>query len=179
MKLELNNSITTKISSEKEISFYEVTPKKALVIARLFARLLRASDTILLFGEIGSGKSFFARGVIQSMMINQSIMVEEVPSPTFTIVQTYDALFPSVWHVDLYRVSVFDEIFELDLEDGIETGICLIEWPNKLGRLIPKRNISIKFDLTEPDHNMRKIQIEFNGEGWKHISDAFIKSFLK
>ena len=74
-----------------------MTPKKTMGLSRLFARLLRAADSVLLFGEIGSGKSFFARGVIQSMMINQRIRVQEVPSPTFTIVQTYDLLFPSVW----------------------------------------------------------------------------------
>tara|TARA_A100001011_G_C14265599_1_gene824513 strand:- start:418 stop:927 length:510 start_codon:yes stop_codon:yes gene_type:complete len=162
-------------SSENKISFYNMTPKKTLGLSRLFARLLRASDSVLLFGEIGSGKSFFARGVIQSMMINQSIRVQEVPSPTFTIVQTYDFLFPSVWHIDLYRISDINEIFELDLEHGLENGICLIEWPGKMSSLTPKRNISITFKSAELNHEMRTIIIELNGVGWKHVSDGITK----
>ena len=179
MNSEFKNSIKSIVSSEKKISFYDVTPKKTLMIARLFAEKLKTSDSILLYGDIGVGKSFFARAVIQSMMINQSVKVEEVPSPTFTIVQSYDGLSPPVWHIDLYRVLDVDEISELDLEDALETGICLIEWPDKMDSLKQKRNISVTFDVAEPNHNMRTVTIEFNGFGWENISDSLMKNFSK
>ena len=175
MKSELENSMKSIFSSDKKISFHNVTPKKTLVLSTLFSKLLRAADSVLLFGDIGSGKSFFARGVIQNMMINQNIRVQEVPSPTFTIVQTYDLLLPSVWHIDLYRVLDADEIFELDLEDGFETGICLIEWPGKLGDRIPKRNISITFESAELNQDMRTVTVEFNGVVWNYALDAVKK----
>ena len=164
--------------SEKKIGFHNVSADQIIFMAEMFAKLLKLSDTLLLSGDVGSGKTFFARGVIQEMMRNQSILVEEIPSPTFTIVQTYDLLCPPVWHLDCYRLSNANEIIELGLEDAFETGICLIEWPNKMGAFKPQRNISITFDQIETDYDNRAISIELNGTGWQHISDGLLKSLL-
>ena len=97
-----------------------------------FASRLRAGDCLLLEGPIGAGKSLFARSLIQSRLGR----AEDVPSPTFTLVQTYEADL-EIWHADLYRLSHPEEVFELGLEGAFDTGICLIEWPDRLGRFAP------------------------------------------
>ena len=163
--------------AESQIVFNELTSDQTLQVADFFARVLKPGDILLLFGDIGVGKSFFARGLIQSMMINQGLSVEEVPSPTFTIVQTYDLLSPPVWHLDLYRFVDSEEIHELGLTEVFNSIICCIEWPNKMGTFIPKRNISMKFDLIETCES-RKVFIEFNGNGWEYVCEGLKKNLL-
>ena len=165
-------------SSEKRLVFYDQKIDQVSNLASSFARLLKPTDALLLSGDIGSGKTFFARKVIQRMMLNQGISVEEVPSPTFTIVQVYDLISPAVWHLDLYRLSSFEEIIELSLEDGFDRGISLIEWPDRMGPYIPKRNISIAFHQGEADFDSRTIVIEFHGMGWEDITDGLIRKLL-
>lgn len=98
-----------------------------------FSNVLRAGDCLLLEGPIGAGKSHFARSFIQSRMGR----AEDVPSPTFTLVQTYQADV-EIWHADLYRLSHPDEVMELGLDLAFDNAITLIEWPERLGRLAPK-----------------------------------------
>jgi tRNA threonylcarbamoyladenosine biosynthesis protein TsaE len=176
LQLEKKKFSQSGVLSENKIGFNNVSVDQTLLMASVFAKLLKSSDTLLLFGDIGSGKTFFARGVIQEMMRSQRRLLEEVPSPTFTIVQTYDVLSPPVWHLDLYRLSDAKEIIELDLEDAFETGICLIEWPNKMGSFIPKRNISIIFDQVDTAYDRRNIFIELNGTGWDRVYNGLLKS---
>ena len=164
------------MNSQRKLIFTNCGTNQTLFIASLLAQSLKSGDTLLLSGDIGSGKTFFSRGLIQEMMKNQSVPIDEVPSPTFSIVQPYDALYPIVWHLDLYRLSHHDEIYELGLEEALEKGICLIEWPSKMGSNIPERNISISFDLDGYDDEKRSILIELNGNGWAHLSSSLMKS---
>lgn len=97
------------------------------------AGLLGAGDTVLLEGPIGAGKSHLARALIRARLGR----MEDVPSPSFTLVQTYDADGVEIWHADLYRLSHPDEVLELGLEDAFATAICLVEWPDRLGSHIP------------------------------------------
>ena len=103
-----------------------------------FAEHLHAGDCLLLSGPIGAGKSQLARALIRSRLGR----LEDVPSPTFTLVQTYQADV-EIWHADLYRLSHPDEVLELGLDDAFSSAICLIEWPDRLGRLAPKQAISV------------------------------------
>ncbi|MEO6225394.1 MAG: tRNA (adenosine(37)-N6)-threonylcarbamoyltransferase complex ATPase subunit type 1 TsaE [Sphingomicrobium sp.] len=89
------------------------------------ARVARAGDVITLSGQLGAGKTALARGLIAALG-----HVGEVPSPTFAIVQPYDALAPAVWHVDLYRIEAAAEIEELGL-DSAEHAVLLVEWPER------------------------------------------------
>jgi len=100
------------------------------------ARLLTAGDTVLLSGSIGAGKTHLARAIIKSRLaaIGRD---EDVPSPTFTLTQTYDDGLCEIWHADLYRLTNADEIIELGIEDAFETSIVLIEWPDRLGDNVP------------------------------------------
>jgi tRNA threonylcarbamoyladenosine biosynthesis protein TsaE len=97
------------------------------------AGLLQAGDTVLLEGPIGAGKSHLARALIRARLGR----MEDVPSPSFTLVQTYDADGVEIWHADLYRLSHPDEVLELGLDDAFATAICLVEWPERLGSHLP------------------------------------------
>jgi tRNA threonylcarbamoyladenosine biosynthesis protein TsaE len=72
--------------------------------------------------------------------------MEDVPSPTFTLVQVYDADGDEIWHADLYRLTHPDEVLELGLEDALADAICLIEWPDRLGPYAPKGALHLRLD---------------------------------
>lgn len=111
--------------------------------AAQIAQQANPGDVILLEGELGMGKTAFARGFIQSITHNNS---EEVPSPTYNLLQTYDSPKGPVWHFDLYRLRSPDEIYELGWEDCLGSGILLIEWPENLGTHRPKDCITIHIE---------------------------------
>lgn len=106
--------------------------------ARL-AHLARPGDIIALHGGLGVGKSTLARAFVQALTAED----EEVPSPTFTLVQIYDAEAGQIWHFDLYRLEKAEEAFELGIEDAFADGICLIEWPERLDDLMPRRRLDV------------------------------------
>lgn len=114
------------------------------------APVLIGGDCILLTGDIGAGKTAFARAVIQTRLGRQ----EDVPSPTFTIVQTYETKTVDIWHCDLYRLTSPDEAFELGLDDAFETAICLIEWPDRLGDTAPKNAVHMMFETRDDGRQM-------------------------
>lgn len=103
--------------------------------AALSARL-RPGDTVLLSGDLGAGKSHLARAVIQSMQARHGA-VEDVPSPTYTLVQTYRAGEVELVHADLYRLGDPSELDELGLDEAMGRAVCLIEWPDRLETVPP------------------------------------------
>lgn len=117
------------------------TPKDTARLGEWLAPRLTAGDVVLLTGQIGAGKTHFARALIRARLQH----MEDIPSPTFTLVQTYGCGDVDIWHADLYRLSHPDEVTELGLEAAFETAICLIEWPEKLGDLAPKTALTIGF----------------------------------
>ncbi|MEP1767231.1 MAG: tRNA (adenosine(37)-N6)-threonylcarbamoyltransferase complex ATPase subunit type 1 TsaE [Sulfitobacter sp.] len=122
------------------------TPEMTAQLARVLGARLKGGDCILLSGDVGAGKTHFARALIQSLLL----LPEDVPSPTFTLVQTYDASAgPEIWHADLYRLSDPSEIEELGLLDAIENAICLIEWPDRLASLRPEDALDITLTATD------------------------------
>ena len=99
------------------------------------------SDCILLEGPIGAGKSHFARSLILALLP----VPEDVPSPTFTLVQSYVVGSEEIWHCDLYRLSTSSEALELGLDAAMETAICLVEWPDRLDHK-PDTALTLRFD---------------------------------
>ena len=128
-------------------NFLSNGPLETKTLATEIKQYLQNGDVILLKGEIGAGKSHFARSLIQAAMDK----VEEVPSPTFTLVQTYDTKIGSIWHADLYRLSDQSEIFELGLIDSFGKEIVLVEWPDRLGHLEPQDALKIEMVILEND----------------------------
>jgi tRNA threonylcarbamoyladenosine biosynthesis protein TsaE len=111
-------------------------------LGRKLAGLARKGDVILLEGPIGSGKSSLARAFIRARLDE----AEDVPSPTFTLVQVYDDSGTEIWHADLYRVTHPDEVWELGLDDAFNTAICLVEWPDRLGKHVPSDALRLRLE---------------------------------
>ena len=120
------------------LTFHLASETETSRLAQVLAPLLRRGDTVLLDGPIGAGKTHFCRALIRARLGR----AEDVPSPTFTLVQTYDAGI-DIWHADLYRLSHPDEVLELGLDEAFATAICLVEWPDRLGSHLPKTAIRI------------------------------------
>ena len=112
------------------------------------ARYVTAGDCILLRGQIGAGKSALARAFIRARLGPET----EVPSPTFTLVQTYEDDGIEIWHADLYRLSDPQEAVELGLTDAFEDSICLIEWPELLQDSLPADALDIELTVRDADH---------------------------
>jgi tRNA threonylcarbamoyladenosine biosynthesis protein TsaE len=112
-------------------------------LGQAVAQALRPGDAVCLWGPLGAGKTTLARGLIRALTTPE----EETPSPTFTLVQVYEAAFP-IAHFDLYRLNRASEAEELGLDDALDDGAAVIEWPERLeGRLPPNRlDIEIAFD---------------------------------
>ncbi|OAN55238.1 tRNA threonylcarbamoyladenosine biosynthesis protein TsaE [Paramagnetospirillum marisnigri] len=117
------------------------------------AAMARPGDVIALSGTLGTGKSTLARAFIRALTSPD----EEVPSPTFTLVQQYDigAEAGLVWHFDLYRLEAPDDALELDIEEAFAEGICLIEWPDRLGPHLPRRRLDLALEAGETETSRR------------------------
>ena len=138
------------------------SPQETISLAAQLGGTLQPGDTILLEGAIGSGKTHFARALVQSVLAVR----EDVPSPTFTLVQIYDTRVGEVWHSDLYRLSSVEEIEELGLVEAFDTSICLIEWPEKLGALTPRPALLIRFTTDSDDQDTRHLVLSWSDPKW-------------
>jgi tRNA threonylcarbamoyladenosine biosynthesis protein TsaE len=104
------------------------SPAATEAFGRALAPLLRPGDVVALYGELGAGKTLLARGILRGLGFEG-----DVASPTFPIVQLYDGLALPLWHVDLYRIDHPAEIGELGLDEALDEGALVIEWPERLG----------------------------------------------
>jgi tRNA threonylcarbamoyladenosine biosynthesis protein TsaE len=121
-------------------------PEPALCqLAEKLAPLLQTGDALLLTGDLGTGKSTFARALIRARCGDPLL---EVASPTFTLVQLYEGT-PPLYHYDLYRLKDASELDELGLDDAFSEAITLIEWPEILEHHLPPHRISLQFHYGE------------------------------
>lgn len=123
-----------------------MTDIEMLALGARLGRALKAGDIVALIGGLGAGKTTLARGLVQSVLPQ-----EIVPSPTYTLVQTYELDNFTLWHCDLYRLEHPDEVYELGLMDAMGEDVCLLEWPDRLGSLLPEEVL--------------KVEIHFEGDG--------------
>ena len=136
----------------------------AALAARVAARA-RPGDVFALSGPLGSGKTVFARAFINA----RAATPQEVPSPTFTLVQGYE--FPNdegaipVYHFDLFRIKDADETAELGMDDAFVGGISLIEWPDRLGDRLPADRLEVSLDQG-PSPDSRRVSLAGHGS-WK------------
>ncbi|MEO0391047.1 MAG: tRNA (adenosine(37)-N6)-threonylcarbamoyltransferase complex ATPase subunit type 1 TsaE [Pseudomonadota bacterium] len=140
---------------------YFDSPEDTAAWAVRLAQRLDAGDTILLTGPVGAGKTALARALIQSILP----VPEDVPSPTFTLVQQYDTLRGTLVHADLYRLTGADEIEELGLADAMQDAICLIEWPDRLGPYTPHDALAVTLSAGAKDTE-RLAELRWSDARW-------------
>ncbi|MGN1079610.1 MAG: tRNA (adenosine(37)-N6)-threonylcarbamoyltransferase complex ATPase subunit type 1 TsaE [Alphaproteobacteria bacterium] len=137
--------------------------------ARL-AGQVRQRDVITLSGDLGAGKTVFARAFIRALT-NED---EDVPSPTFTLVQLYDAAAGktggvplTIWHFDLYRLKTAQEIYEIGFEEALSDGVSLIEWPQRAERLLPRERLEIQIQIPAGKADKRTLTLTARGADWQ------------
>lgn len=146
-----------------ELTLPDVTATKEF--AARFAPVLKNGDVVAFDGSLGAGKTEFCRAIIHALGFT-----DEVPSPTFTLVQTYeppleDQTTPTIWHMDMYRLKHPEEAIELGIEEGFATAVSLIEWPAKLGSYLPAGFLTFRLEIAA-DGRTRKLTI-IGGPAWK------------
>jgi len=109
------------------------------------AERLRVGDVVGLKGELGAGKTTLARAIIRAAAGDPELIV---PSPTFTLVEVYETPRGSFWHFDLYRLEAAEQVYELGWEEALAEGIALVEWPERLGELLPK-HLSVTLEVAD------------------------------
>ena len=146
--------------TEHKRTFECKTEEDTKRLACCFSNVAQKGDIFALYGTLGAGKSTFSRFFIQNLS-----SAEEVPSPTFTLVQSYEGSNFEIYHYDMYRLKSPEEAYELGIEESFYDGVNLIEWPEKIGGLLPKDiwkiTISTKgavryFDVSVSGENKRK-----------------------
>ena len=137
-------------------------------LAGALARLARIGDVFALSGELGTGKTVFARAFLRALGVE-----EDVPSPTFTLVQTYETEAGPVYHFDMYRLENPEDAFELGIEDAFADAISLIEWPGRLGGLLPPGRLDVAFGYGEAD-DARRVTLTCHGDWPERLEHAEI-----
>lgn len=127
--------------------------------AHRLSQLVRAGDVVALWGGLGAGKTTFCRFLITACMGAPT----DVPSPTYTLVQTYDAPAFPIFHFDLFRLRAPEEVFELGWDETPE-GLALIEWPERAGPHLPEWRLDVRFEMAG---DSRTLTLEPRGEDWQ------------
>ena len=151
---------TTKISIDLE------DEKATAALGSRLAALLRADDVVRLSGDLGAGKSTLARGAIAALT-----GTKDAPSPTFTFVETYEAQNLTLWHFDLYRLEQPGDVWELGLEEALEDGAVLIEWPERIEGVLGDEGLVIRLDIAGA---ARRAQIHADSAWKDRLSKAGI-----
>ena len=124
------------------------------------ARTLAAGEAVCLKGVLGAGKSTLARGLIRE----RTGSAEDVPSPTFTLVQFYDGEGLKLAHFDLYRLNEAGEVDEIGLDEALDEGAAIIEWPERLERRLPRDRLDIELTIVgEPPLESRLARLSPHG----------------
>ena len=146
-------------------------------LAAIVAAEARHGDAILLSGDLGAGKTHFARAFINAL----SDVAEEVPSPTFNLVQSYAATVEGqpveIAHFDLYRLKSPEETIELGIEGAFAESISLVEWPDRLGSLMPKQHLAVRLEIA-PDGIARRASLQGTA-GWRDRIDRIAQRFAE
>ena len=125
---------------------------------------------VALNGDLGAGKTALARALIRALPGPEGSADEEVPSPTFTLVQIYERDPAPVWHFDLYRIEDPVEIEELGLTEALAEGITLIEWPQRLGRPLPAASLSVTLAFSGAEE-AREVRLEGGGNWPQRLAE--------
>ncbi len=176
------------MSDPSRVKFGTLSEDEVAVLARRLAPALRMGDFLALYGDLGAGKTVFARALIRALVGRDD---EEVPSPTFALMQPYEAPRFAIHHFDFYRLSGPDEAQELGLGEALAAGVVIAEWPERLGGGLPADRLDITLTETN-DPLLRRVELtgmgafaprlerlaalwRFTGEaGWGDARPAFV-----
>ena len=137
------------------------------------AETLQAGDVIALNGPLGAGKSVLARGIVQGLCPDEA----DIPSPTFTLVQTYEPVDgPSLMHFDLYRLETPEDALDLGIEDAFVEAASVIEWPERLGPWLPRGALRVTLAPDEDAPETRFVTLE-GGARWQSVLDQAASRF--
>ena len=145
-------------------------------IAKIFAENTENSDLLLLSGKVGSGKTEFARLIIKASAKKENIDIEEISSPTFSLIQSYEFKSRKISHIDLYRVKSELELFELGIPDVFDSQITILEWPEILEKRSLSRYVSINILETKKLKEYRDVEVAFFGDGWDDLIGPLLVS---
>lgn len=140
-------------------TFVLADEEATLALGRSLASVLAPGDLVALHGDLGAGKTTLTRGIIQALLGAG----EEVPSPTYTLVQVYEGPDFPLWHFDLYRLESPEGVEELGWDETHE-GVALVEWPERAGRHLPTVRLDIFLEISGSE---RCVRLEPRGEGWQ------------
>ncbi len=129
-------------------------PSQTIDLAEKIAAKLKKGDIIVLSGELGAGKTKFTEGILTYFGLQN-----EISSPTFTIVNEYNAPQFDIYHFDLYRLADLDEFYAIGGDEYFSKGICIIEWGELIKDILPKNYIEIDIKKDEDDENKRILTI--------------------
>lgn len=137
------------------------------LLAQRVGALLRAGDVVVLAGELGVGKTVFAKGVARALGIT-----EPVVSPTFTIVRQYEGTVPLV-HVDVYRIDHVQELYDIGLDELIgDDTVTLVEWGDRVSTILPPDRLEVVIGADEHDDDARHFRFDAVGRAWMARRDA-------
>ena len=139
--------------------FISKSEQDTINFAENFASQLHKKDIVVLSGDLGSGKTKFVQGVLKHFGLEN-----EISSPTFTIVNEYNADICPIYHFDVYRLADIDEFYAIGGEEYFENGICLIEWGEIIEDALPSNYIKITFSKNEENEDYRELNIELFGD---------------
>lgn len=146
-------------------------PRDTERLARAIAPHLGAGDLVGLAGDLGAGKSVFARALIGARLAALG-RAEPIPSPTYTLVQVYDLGDLELWHADLYRLGGPGELVELGLLEALDRSICVVEWADRLGDAALARRLVVSLGFDPADDDLRTAMIDARGPGWGWLTAA-------
>lgn len=142
--------------------FISHSENDTIEFASKFASKLNSHSIIVLSGDLGSGKTKFTEGILKYFGLEN-----EISSPTFTIVNEYDANNQKIYHFDLYRLSDIDEFYAIGGEEYLQNGICIFEWGEMIEEILPATYIKITFSRDLEDVDLRRLRIEEINK-WKY-----------
>ncbi len=154
----------------KQLELTSLSSNLTMNIAKSFAKYLSKKDTVVLTGELGSGKTKFVEGFLSFFGLQ-----EEISSPTFTIVNEYSAKDINIYHFDVYRLADVSEFYAIGGEEYFDKGICLIEWGELIEDALPEEFIKISFKKDDAFPDKRILLFEAFGAKAENILDDFYK----
>ena len=153
----------------KQVKITTNNEKETLNFGKKLGSFLKKGDTVVLSGDLGSGKTKLTEGILTYYGLE-----DEISSPTFTIVNEYIKDDIKLFHFDVYRLEDSSEFYAIGGEEYFENGICIIEWGEIIEDALPKEYIHIRFERDESDDNLRVLNIISYGEKYDELLNKLI-----